>query len=105
MKTLSIIALTFLPISTVSSIFGTQFFTTATVPDPTSGAVTSSFVISNEFWLLWTISTPVTVVLLVGWGVWIRRSQLKAKAPITWIRDVEKAKSARCGLSTARWNY
>src|ERR1700722_8022265 len=96
MRTLSILAMIFLPISTVSSIFGTQFFTTAASPDPTSGsgAVTSSFVVSKKFWLLWTISIPVTVVLLVGWGVWIRRSQRQAKTPTRWMKDVEKAKSA-----------
>ncbi|KAF4637688.1 hypothetical protein G7Y89_g403 [Cudoniella acicularis] len=96
MKTLSILAMVFLPISTVSSIFGTQFFSTTTSPDPTSstGAVTSSFVVNNNIWLLWTISIPVTVALLVGWGVWIDRSQLKAKRLTYWIKDVEKAKSA-----------
>lgn len=96
MKTLSILAMVFLPISTVSSIFGTQFFTTTTSPDPTSstGAVNTSFVVNKKIWWLWTISIPVTVVMLVGWGVWIKRSQLKAERLTYWMKDVEKAKSA-----------
>jgi len=96
MRTLSTLAMIFLPISTVSSIFGTQFFTTTTSRDPTSdsGTVTSAFVVSQKFWLLWTISIPITVVLLAGWGIWIRRSQVKAKIPNRCMKDVEKAKSA-----------
>jgi hypothetical protein len=96
MRTLSILAMIFLPISTVSSIFGTQFFTTTTSQDlmSGSGAVTSSFVVSEKFWLLWIISIPVTIILLVGWGVWIRRYQLNAKPPASGMKDVEKAKSA-----------
>ncbi|KAF8851593.1 hypothetical protein BDZ45DRAFT_695785 [Acephala macrosclerotiorum] len=96
MKTLSILAMVFLPISTVSSIFGTQFFATTTSPDPTSstGAVTTSFVVNKKIWWLWTISIPVTIVMLIGWGVWIKRSQVKAKRLTYWMKDVEKAKSA-----------
>jgi hypothetical protein len=96
MRTLSTLAMIFLPISTVSSIFGTQFFTTTTSQDPTSGssAVTSSFVVSKKFWLLWIISIPVTIILLAGLGVWMRQSQLKAKPPASEMKDVEKAKSA-----------
>lgn len=96
MKTLSILAMVFLPISTVSSIFGTQFFTTSTSPDPTSStsAVITSFVINKKIWWLWAISIPVTIVMLVGWGVWIKRSQLKVKRLTYWMKDVEKAKSA-----------
>src|SRR2546423_12254327 len=53
-RTLSILAMIFLPISTVSSIFGTQFFTTTTSPDSTSSScvLNSSFVVSKKFWLL-----------------------------------------------------
>lgn len=94
MKTLAVLAIIFLPISTVCSIFGTQFFTTTTSSDPTSGDVTTLFVVNKKFWLLWVISIPVTVTLLGCWIVWIRWSQLKVKLPTSWVKDVEKAKSA-----------
>jgi hypothetical protein len=94
MKTLALMAIIFLPISTVCSIFGTQFFTTTISSNPISGAVTSSFVVNKKFWLLWVISIPMTVIFLGSWIIWIRRSQLKAKLPTSWMKDVEKAKSA-----------
>ncbi|PVH70360.1 hypothetical protein DL98DRAFT_661200 [Cadophora sp. DSE1049] len=94
MKTLAVLAIIFLPTSTICSIFGTQFFTTIASPNPTSGDITTLFVVNKKFWLLWIILIPVTVTLLGGWVVWIRRSQLKVKLPTSWVKDVEKAKSA-----------
>lgn len=94
MKTLSILAMVFLPISTVSSVFGTQFFTQTTLPDATpSSSVGLSLVVSRKFWWLWIISIPLTLTLLVGWGFWIRRSQLKGKGPANWMEDIERANS------------
>lgn len=94
MKTLSILAMVFLPISTVSSVFGTQFFTQTTLPDATSSSgVGLSLVVSRKFWWLWAISIPLTLTLLVGWGFWIRRSQLKGKGPTNWMEDIERANS------------
>jgi branched-subunit amino acid ABC-type transport system permease component len=91
---LSIMAVIFLPISTVSSVFGTQFFNTTTVVDPTSGTATSSFTVSRKFWLLWIISIPVTIIVLGGSFLWIYRSRRQMKIRASWITDLEKAKVA-----------
>jgi H+/Cl- antiporter ClcA len=87
-KTLAVVALIFLPISTVSSIFGTQFFSTVTAADPSpNGPTKSSTYVSLQFWIFWIVAIPLTLGLLLGWSLWIRRSQPKAQR---WIVDVEK---------------
>ena len=94
MKTLSVLAIIFLPISTVSSVFGTPFFTQTTLPNATSSSsVEMSFVVSGKFWLLWTISIPLTLALLGGWVVCLKRSKLSGKTQTNWVEDVEKSKS------------
>lgn len=93
MRTLSVLAMIFLPISTVSTIFGTQFFSTTITPDPSSdnGGVTSSFYVNSRFWLLWIIALPMTLGLLLVWRVWIRRSRMKVKRANKRLVDVETA--------------
>ncbi|KAK3311096.1 uncharacterized protein B0T15DRAFT_520372 [Chaetomium strumarium] len=56
-RLISIVGLVFLPFSTITSIFGTQFFT--------SGDQHMS--VNPDFWLLWLIAVPVTLLIL---GVW-----------------------------------
>ncbi|KIX00001.1 uncharacterized protein Z518_10928 [Rhinocladiella mackenziei CBS 650.93] len=79
MRTLSVLAMIFLPISTVSTVFGTQFFSTDSCLDPSTDhdEVTSSFHVNQRFWLLWVIALPMTFGLLLGWRLWIRRSRKK----------------------------
>jgi hypothetical protein len=77
MKTLAVVALIFLPISTVSSIFGTQFFSTITVADPSpDGPIKSSTYVSSQFWVFWMVAIPLTLAILSGWSLWIRRSKV-----------------------------
>jgi len=91
MKTLAVVAMIFLPISTVSSIFGTQFFNTVTAADPSpDGPIKSSTYISSQFWIFWTVAIPMTLMILSGWSLWIRRFQPKAQRVRRWVADVEK---------------
>src|SRR5947207_11499 len=93
MKTLTIMAMIFLPISTVSSIFGTQFFNAVTVADPSpDGHIRSTTTthISSQFWVFWILAIPVTLVILFGWKFWIRRFQPKTPRVRKWFADVEK---------------
>lgn len=92
MKTLSVLAMIFLPISTISSIFGTQFFTTVTTPGSSSsdGVDKPTFYVSSQFWLLWAVSLPLTLALLLGWRIWIERFQRKTQRATELNRDAEK---------------
>lgn len=79
-KTLSILAMIFLPISTVSSIFGTEFFSTEAIGDSDPGSpATYTTYVSSRFWLFWVVAVPVTLLCVVGWGLWIKRFHPKAR--------------------------
>jgi Mg2+ and Co2+ transporter CorA len=63
MKTIAIMTLFFMPVSTVASIFGTEFIHIEDGPG-------NRIEISRDFWLLWLIAVPLTIVVLVIWRVW-----------------------------------
>jgi len=91
MKTLAVVAMIFLPMSTVSSIFGTQFFSTVTAADPSpDGPIKSSTYVSSQFWIFWTVAIPMTLVIFCGWSLWIRRFQPKVQKVRRLLADVEK---------------
>lgn len=73
MKTLAIVAMIFLPISTISSIFGMQFFSSAQQPD-SSGAITT---VSPQFWIFWCVAIPFTTVIVLVWAIWVKRFRRK----------------------------
>lgn len=74
MRTLSLLALVFLPVSTISTIFGSQFFGTDVVALP-NGSTQATLVVSSQLWILWAISIPLTLLILIGWLLWLRRAQ------------------------------
>ncbi|KAJ6444935.1 para-nitrobenzyl esterase [Purpureocillium lavendulum] len=78
MKSLAVLGMVFLPISTVSSIFGTQFFGTASGADASSEGSSSSSkpstFVTEQFWIFWSIVLPIMIGLLLGWALWIKRS-------------------------------
>ncbi|KAL4908528.1 hypothetical protein BDW74DRAFT_175210 [Aspergillus multicolor] len=65
MATIAFVTLVFLPITTVSTIFGSQFFNTA--PD------NASIEVSKDFWIFWVVSIPLTLLVLLGWTLWQRK--------------------------------
>lgn len=82
MHSMAVATLIFLPISTVASIFGSQFFQfRAPEPGQESDPDASDFVLSREFWLFWAITVPLTVIVIGAWtvshphsiGRWFRR--------------------------------
>lgn len=74
MRTLSFLALIFLPISTISTIFGSQFFGTDVVELP-NGSSKAELVVSSQLWILWAVSIPITLLIVTGWLFWLRHSQ------------------------------
>ncbi|GJP90844.1 uncharacterized protein AlacWU_03743 [Aspergillus niger] len=59
MTTIVFVTLVFLPVSTVSTIFGNQFFNF----DP------ETIRISQSFWIFWVVSIPLTFLVLLVWRV------------------------------------
>ncbi|KAH7392943.1 hypothetical protein BKA66DRAFT_547318 [Pyrenochaeta sp. MPI-SDFR-AT-0127] len=63
MKTIAVMTLIFMPLSTVAGIFGTQFMK---IQEDAPFRIT----VSRDFWLLWVIAVPLTVIVMVIWRVW-----------------------------------
>ncbi|KAI0166766.1 hypothetical protein GGR52DRAFT_555448 [Hypoxylon sp. FL1284] len=72
MKTLTMIALIFLPIGTISTVFGSQFFGTGETDLP-DGSVQHSTFVTPQFWIFWVITIPATILLLLGWTIWVKK--------------------------------
>ena len=63
MKTIAVMTLIFMPLSTVAGIFGTQFMELDEGPG-------HHITVSQDFWLLWLIAVPLTIIVIVFWRVW-----------------------------------
>ncbi|KAJ5779486.1 hypothetical protein N7457_007206 [Penicillium paradoxum] len=59
MTTIGLVTLIFLPLTTVSTIFGSQFFGLSDEDN--------ALTVSQDFWMFWVISMPVTVIVLGAW--------------------------------------
>ncbi|KAF2203027.1 hypothetical protein GQ43DRAFT_367852, partial [Delitschia confertaspora ATCC 74209] len=70
MKTIAVVTLVFLPLTTVAAILGSQMFTLS--PDKPF-----HLRVSGDFWLLWVISVPLTLFVLVLWQLWYRPARDK----------------------------
>ncbi|KAL2812566.1 hypothetical protein BDW59DRAFT_167780 [Aspergillus cavernicola] len=87
MATIAFVTLIFLPITTVSTIFGSQFFNTA--PD------NASIEVSKDFWIFWVVSIPLTLAVLLGWTLWRKRGLIENHA--AWKRTLRLFLSRRDG--------
>ncbi|KAJ4357070.1 hypothetical protein N0V95_002808 [Ascochyta clinopodiicola] len=63
MKTIAVMTLIFMPLSTVAGIFGTQFIRL-------DEDAPFRIHVSQDFWLLWVIAAPLTVTVVLIWRVW-----------------------------------
>ncbi|KAB8067758.1 hypothetical protein BDV29DRAFT_196188 [Aspergillus leporis] len=59
MATIAFVTLVFLPATTISTIFGSQFFN--------QSSDGSSITVLRDFWIFWVIAIPVTVVVIYIW--------------------------------------
>ncbi|KAM5439422.1 hypothetical protein MferCBS31731_004518 [Microsporum ferrugineum] len=66
MKVIAIVSLIYLPGMFVSSIFGMNFFSA-----PQGHVLTIT--VSEDFWLYWSITMPLTVATLLIWAAWHHR--------------------------------
>ncbi|OCT51078.1 hypothetical protein CLCR_08440 [Cladophialophora carrionii] len=61
MHTIALTTLIFLPISTVATIFGSQFFNFIDSDDR------DAFHVAPQFWIFWAVTVPLTIVVLTIW--------------------------------------
>ncbi|KAK3393292.1 hypothetical protein B0H63DRAFT_15207 [Podospora didyma] len=78
-RVLSVMAMLFLPLGTVASVFSTGFFA-----QPDDGEL----VVLPKFWMLWAIAIPLTVSVLMGWVLWERRPRLVVPGSIMGVASV-----------------
>ncbi|CAA9963898.1 hypothetical protein P3342_009728 [Pyrenophora teres f. teres] len=70
MKTIAVMTLIFMPLSTVASIFGSQFMGLHEEPP-------HKLFVSPDFWLLWVIAAPLTILLIAIWLLWYDHEKKK----------------------------
>lgn len=72
MKMIAVVTLIFMPLSTVASVFGTQLIR---LEDEKPFHMR----VSQDFWLLWIIAGPLTILVILLWRVWYRdeKAQLR----------------------------
>ncbi|KAF2471128.1 uncharacterized protein BDR25DRAFT_285558 [Lindgomyces ingoldianus] len=77
MKTIAVMTLIFMPLGTVASIFGTQLI-------KLKDDAPFHMQVSQDFWLLWVIAVPLTIVVMTVWRVWYRdaKAQLIDENPV-----------------------
>ena len=63
MKGIALLTMTFLPMTALASIFSMQSFFTLASDD-------SKLIVSNQFWIYWAVTIPITAGILVGWSIW-----------------------------------
>ncbi|OGM44099.1 hypothetical protein ABOM_007270 [Aspergillus bombycis] len=68
MKTVAIVSLVYLPGTFVSGIFGMNFFNFDTTE---SGAMV--WALSDNFWLYWLVTIPLTLTTMAVWLLWFNR--------------------------------
>ncbi|KAK2848506.1 hypothetical protein FQN49_005661 [Arthroderma sp. PD_2] len=64
MKIIAIVSLVYLPGMFISSIFGMNFFV------GTQGDQGLKITVSEDFWLYWSITIPLTATTLLVWAAW-----------------------------------
>jgi hypothetical protein len=64
MKSLAVVTMVFLPGTFVASFFAIPLFNWR--------AVEGESLVDSRFWLYWAVTLPLTLVVIVIWGVWIK---------------------------------
>jgi Mg2+ and Co2+ transporter CorA len=92
MKTIAVMTLFFMPLSTIAGVFGTEFIKIEDGPG-------NHIKVSQDFWLLFLIAVPLTVAVIVIWRVWYAdaKGRLIGKIP----HDAKR----RMGWETLRWTW
>lgn len=95
MKSLSMLGIFFLPISTICSVFSTPFFTSSSPPNSVlsnsgNAIPVSHLAIDPQFWMLWAISLPVTMIVFIVWFIFENSTSLKKRLARDARSDLEQ---------------
>ena len=93
-RIISLVGMVFIPFSTITSVFGTQFFTSA--PDGDGATAAKHMHVSPDFWIMWAIAVPVTVIIV---GLW------RATEQGTNITLHQLLRSCRLCLENFNWRW
>jgi Mg2+ and Co2+ transporter CorA len=76
MKMIAVVTLVFVPLGTVAAVFGAQLI-------KLEDEAPFRMHVSQDFWLLWVIAIPLTILVVLIWRVWYRneRAQLRDETP------------------------
>jgi len=70
MRTIAVVTMVFLPVATVAGVFGSQLITL-------DSTAQYHLRVSPDFWILWAIAVPLTVVVMVVWRLWYMHTRAK----------------------------
>lgn len=70
MRTIAVVTMVFLPVATVAGVFGSQLITL-------DSTAQYHLRVSPDFWILWAIAAPLTVVVMVVWRLWYMHTRAK----------------------------
>ncbi|KFY89625.1 hypothetical protein V498_06370, partial [Pseudogymnoascus sp. VKM F-4517 (FW-2822)] len=70
MKSITILAMVFIPATFVAGLFSTTFF---------SYAENDGWGFSSKFWVYWVVVIPLTAAIISGWWLWLGMSSSKSK--------------------------
>lgn len=65
MKTLALVTAVFLPATFIATLFSMSVFDFRADPSTADGSV-----VSNNFWIFWAVSAPLTIIVLGLWWIW-----------------------------------
>jgi hypothetical protein len=76
MKSLSLLTMVFLPATAIASVMA---------PFVVVAKDGSGWRMAGQFWTLWVVAAPVTLLVLITWFCWIQRVQVRKRMEI-WLR-------------------
>jgi hypothetical protein len=76
MKSLSLLTMVFLPATAIASVMA---------PFVVVAEDGSGWRMAGQFWILWVVAAPVTLLVLITWFCWIQRVQVRKRMEM-WLR-------------------
>jgi heme/copper-type cytochrome/quinol oxidase subunit 2 len=67
-----VLGIIFVPISTIATVFGTQFFNSVTFSDelPPGALEHQHMTMNPEIWWLAATALPLTLIIIISWLLW-----------------------------------
>lgn len=87
MKTLAIVTVTFLPGTFIATLFDIPVFDWE--------AKTSATIVSHRFWMYWAVTIPLTLLTILPWLLWTKRTNDSHRAELArtrrkFVKDIRR---------------